>query len=291
MEQLSRRAQAVREVQKVERKLRDARRVQASADAGRSARSRMRNAGDHEARTMGARNLADWAEARAGRAVSVLRDEAQARRAELAHTRVEKQLGRDVFARFSPCPRPRLLTLEQNQLCRGEHVVLRDLHLTIARNAKIRIRGENGAGKTTLLEAMHGAVGEHDRVLYLPQELPRHELLAGVARVRGLPRKERGQVLDVLAALGTDPERVLASACPSPGEARKLLLAEGLARGVWALFLDEPTNHLDLPSVERIEAALASYPGALLVVTHDPTFLARELTEEFVLGAGQLHQR
>jgi ATPase subunit of ABC transporter with duplicated ATPase domains len=287
-EQVSRRNQALRETQKAERKLRDARRVQASADAARSTRSRMRNANDSEARSMGARNMADWAEARAGRAVSVLRDEAEARRAELANQRVEKELGRDVFARFSPCPRPKLLTLHKDQLLRGDHVVASDVRLTILRDTRLRISGDNGAGKTTLLMALYEAMPDPERVLYLAQELTRAQALAELESTRSMPRKERGQVLEVLAALGTDPDRLLASACPSPGEARKLTLARGLARSAWALLLDEPTNHLDLPSVERIEAALASYPGALVVVTHDPTFLAHELHQHLHLQGGKL---
>jgi ATPase subunit of ABC transporter with duplicated ATPase domains len=74
-----------------------------------------------------------------------------------------------------------------------------------------------------------------------------------------------------------DPEALLLSAAPSPGEARKLALAFGLARRVWALVVDEPTNHLDLPSIERLEEALAGYPGALVLVSHDAEF-ARRLT-------------
>ncbi len=82
----------------------------------------------------------------------------------------------------------------------------------------------------------------------------------------------RGRVLTVLAALGVDPDRLLASRSLSPGEARKLMLAFALGRQVWALVLDEPTNHMDLPGVERLEAALATYPGALLLVSHDEVF-------------------
>lgn len=57
---------------------------------------------------------------------------------------------------------------------------------------------------------------------------------------------------------------------PSPRARRpRLALALGLGRHAWALVLDEPENHLDLPTVERLEAALAHYPGCLVLVTHD----------------------
>ncbi|MFP2912850.1 ABC transporter ATP-binding protein, partial [Pyxidicoccus sp. 3LFB2] len=97
-----------------------------------------------------------------------------------------------------------------------------------------------------------------------------------------------GRVLSLVAALGVDPERLLASEQPSPGEARKLLIARGLGQHAWALVLDEPTNHLDLPSIERLEVALREYPGALLLVSHDAAFARACTSESWRVEHGQV---
>ena len=60
----------------------------------------------------------------------------------------------------------------------------------------------------------------------------------------------------------------------SPGERTRAALALLQARGVNLLVLDEPTNHLDLPAIEQLEQALDTYPGTLLLVTHDRRMLA-----------------
>jgi len=130
-----------------------------------------------------------------------------------------------------------------------------------------------------------------ERMLHLPQELTRADGSAILESIRALPNTTRSRVLTLAAALGLDPERVLASQAPSPGEVRKLALAHGLGRQVWACVLDEPTNHLDMPAIERLEDALAEYPGALVIVTHDEPLAQRVTREQWMLKSGRVTVR
>jgi ATPase subunit of ABC transporter with duplicated ATPase domains len=66
---------------------------------------------------------------------------------------------------------------------------------------------------------------------------------------------------------------VLAGASPSPGELRKLLLCLGARDHPELIMMDEPTNHLDLHSKQALGKALASFPGAVIVISHDAYFL------------------
>jgi ATPase subunit of ABC transporter with duplicated ATPase domains len=78
----------------------------------------------------------------------------------------------------------------------------------------------------------------------------------------------------------------------SPGERTRAALALLAARGVNLLVLDEPTNHLDLPAIEQLEAALASYDGTLLLVTHDRRMLdAVHVTRRWTVSDGRLHEQ
>jgi ATPase subunit of ABC transporter with duplicated ATPase domains len=123
----------------------------------------------------------------------------------------------------------------------------------------------------------------------VPQELDataRQQLLHGVRR---LPPAERGRVLSLLAALGSDPDRVLASASPSPGEARKLALAGALGGLAHAVVLDEPSNDLDLPAVQRVETAISAFPGAVVLVTHDDRLAAALTRATWTVAGGTVH--
>ncbi|MEU4572232.1 ABC-F family ATP-binding cassette domain-containing protein [Nonomuraea sp. ATR24] len=150
---------------------------------------------------------------------------------------------------------------------------------------RVAITGPNGAGKTTLLAALLGrteldeghaalgpgvVVGEVDqaRGLFEGEEA----LLDAFAT--HVPELMPADVRTLLAKFGLKAGHVLRSAATlSPGERTRAALALLQARGVNLLVLDEPTNHLDLPAIEQLESALASYPGTLLLVTHDRRML------------------
>src|SRR6201999_1014456 len=94
------------------------------------------------------------------------------------------------------------------------------------------------------------------------------------------------EVRSLLAKFGLGAEHVLrATESLSPGGRTRASLALLMARGSNLLVLDEPTNHLDLPAIEQLEAALASWDGTMLLVTHDGRFLdAALLNPTFTLG-------
>ncbi len=276
------------EARRAKARLADARRTHDSAERNTSTRARMRNPNDSDARTIGAANLASWAEAKAGRVVGVRRAEAE-RAAERARAvPVEREVGGELAFPFEPSPRPLLARLELGELARGGRSLARDVRLVLRRESRVRLVGPNGAGKSTLLGELRAACGEGDRVVLLPQELSADEGRALLDDTRALAPAERARVLHVVAALGLDPARLLATRQPSPGEARKLCIARGIGQGARALLLDEPTNHLDLPSVERLERALAAYPGALVVVSHDPAFARSALAETWRFEGGRV---
>ncbi|MEU8917951.1 ABC-F family ATP-binding cassette domain-containing protein [Streptomyces nigrescens] len=158
-------------------------------------------------------------------------------------------------------------------------------HLEVRGPERIALTGPNGSGKTTLLRTVAGEIPPaagtaetHVPYRFLPQRLevldPALTVAENVARFAPDATNNRirarlarflfkGARADQRAGTLSGGERFRASLAA-------LMLAEPAPQ---LLLLDEPTNNLDLASVRRLVTALESYEGALLVVSHDPTFL------------------
>ncbi len=256
-----------------------------------SAGHRMKGPRDHDARGGLTKYRVGAAEARVARRVGVARADAARAFAAVPAFEVDPALGRSLFVDYAPAPRPRLLSFDGDLVVAGR-TLLAGVHVAIARGERVKIEGPNGAGKTTLVEAMLAAASlPTDRVLHVRQDVGRDEARGALEALRRLPSEARGRALSLVAALGVDPDRLLVSGEPSPGEAPKLAIAAGLARHVWVAVLDEPTNHLDLPAIERLERALAAFPGALVVVSHDESFLEGQLDTALALDEGRIVAR
>jgi len=276
------------------RRLADKRRLATSAEAQANAgtRQRMKFRGDHDATSGAAKGKARMASQRISRDAAVLRASVDRVSAKLGEYKFRKAKGRSIFVDYIPAPVAKVFTLDEAVICAGDARILENVHLGVPRDAKVRVAGPNGIGKSTLLAAMlRGAHIAREHILYLPQELTARDGVAMLDAVRALNAGERGRVLTLVAALGIDPDRLLESAAPSPGEARKLAMAYGLGRQVWAMVLDEPTNHLDMPAIEHLEDALVEYPGAMVIVTHDDALARRCTTIEWRVDGGRVEVR
>jgi len=268
------------------------RRRAAGAERERSVSRRAKGKHDHDARTLLAKNRAEMAGKRLARDAAALETRLGRVRAELGELRVEKELGAELFAGYSPWSKPIMLHAAFDELCVAGRRLLGRTSLSVGRSDKLALRAPNGAGKTTLLAELARQNPEaFAAALHLPQSLPPEAHAELQARLSGLDRLARGRVLSFVAALGSEPEALLRSSSWSPGETRKLALALGLARHAPALVLDEPTNHFDLPSVERLERLLATFPGCVVLVTHDAALAARVATRFLCIEAQALVER
>ena len=268
---------ARREVAHERRSLADARRDRHSAQAGPRRERRLGGAAQPDAREAGRKFVQRRAEASLARRVA--RVNARVDRAAAAEQAFDlrRDPGGAVGFHHLDTGRPVVGEVRGDVPHAGGGVLLRDVDVTLHRGERVRLAGANGAGKSTLLGALLDVLaGTDEQVGVLPQRSG--DPTEAVAELARLDRRERGRVLGTVAALGVDPDRLLVTDRPSPGEARKLALARLLSGTCSVLLLDEPTNHLDLPSIERLQEALTAWDGAMVLVTHDAT-LAEAVTD------------
>ena len=178
--------------------------------------------------------------------------------------------------------------LKAHDLRMAFDVVLFDkLSFNVARGDRVAVVGPNGAGKSTLLgvlsqrtkpdrgeiELMTGvttAYFSQDSADELPAGFSATDAVLEGAKIN--PEQARALLgrLGLTGDAGDKPVEAF-----SGGERRRIMLARLMARSADLLFLDEPTNDLDIPSREALENVLASYGGAMIVISHDRYLLSR----------------
>lgn len=228
---------------------------------------------------------------RAGRLSAQMDARLAASRRRLESAYVHRRYDGDLWVGCEPSPRRAVLHVPAATIPCGPEGTLEIPELWVGGTDHVGVVGPNGAGKSTLLAHLRGLLPDGLTTLDMPQELAADERDSAVARIGQLGPAELGRVLSMVAQLNSDPDRILEGSRTSPGELRKLLLAEGALRGPALILMDEPTNHLDLHSTEALERALAAYPGALVLVSHDRAFLSACTTRTWEVRDGRVRER
>ena len=198
------------------------------------------------------------------------------------------RLGKDVF------------DLHKVSVSLGGRMLLRDLSWSIGPGMRIGLIGVNGSGKTTLLRLLTGDMtpnsgsvkrGKTLRIGYLSQGMEElrgtDRVLQSIDRIRRQTRLATGaeaSVSPLLEDFGFTGDTLTARLDDlSGGERRRLQILRMLLEEPNVLLLDEPTNDLDIDTLTVIEDYLDSWPGTLLVVTHDRYFLERVCDVSYAL--------
>jgi ATP-binding cassette subfamily F protein 3 len=194
-----------------------------------------------------------------------------------------------------------VLTLRGIHKAYGDHVVYAGVDLEVERGDRVALVGVNGAGKSTLLKIMAGvlpfdrgerALGTHVTTHYYAQHQldaldPARTVLEEMEAVA--PDGSRTRLRAILGAfLFTGDAVDKKVAVLSGGEKARVALARMLVQPAPLLCLDEPTNHLDLASRERLESALADFPGTIVFISHDRYFINRLATKVVEVAGGRL---
>jgi ATP-binding cassette subfamily F protein 3 len=189
--------------------------------------------------------------------------------------------------------------LEVEDLSVGyDAALLRGVTFTLRRGERVAVVGRNGAGKTTLLHALAGRLPAFTGKLRLgtgvvpawydqeQADVPANTtVLAALLAARPEWTPAEARVWAARFAFSGEAAEASTDSL-SGGERARVALARLLALGPNLMLLDEPTNHLDLATCEVLEQALAEFPGALLLVSHDRRLVERVATGVLLLDGG-----
>jgi len=192
--------------------------------------------------------------------------------------------------------KPPLLTARDFSLSFGGKPLFEGLSFSIHQGEKICLVGRNGTGKSTLLKILAGFI-EIDagdffiqpgtKIAYLPQDviLPPHMTALDYLISFNVDPHVAANYLD---KLGMRPDILMQDL--SGGEQRRIALASALSKEPDILLLDEPTNHLDIPAIEWLEDYMRNFKGAVVVISHDRSFLSKISNRTLWLDRGILYQ-
>ncbi len=192
-----------------------------------------------------------------------------------------------------------IYTLKNAYLTFGVHPLFTGVDIYIQRGDKICLIGRNGSGKSTLLKVIAGYLEPDNgekfiqpglQIAYMPQESDltgyktlREYILSGLKKTD----KDASYKADILIEQ-LDIQKDLNPDQASGGERKKASLARVLIQEPDILLLDEPTNHLDITTIEKLEQIIRQTASAVIVISHDRSFLKRVSTKTFWLDRGIL---
>lgn len=174
----------------------------------------------------------------------------------------------------------KVIMLEHLSVGYEGNALLSDIDLVLRRGEKVAIIGPNGSGKSTLLKTilqeippLHGEakIGNRVKIGYFSQSYERLDsqqtILDNFLTEYGMTDEQTRRLLGSMLFRGEDVYKTIGSL--SGGQKARLVLLKLVLDGANCLVLDEPTNHLDIMAKEAVEAALETFDGTVLLVTHD----------------------
>jgi ABC transport system ATP-binding/permease protein len=233
------------------------------------------------------------------RALLAMREVRSARRSQIGSVRLQNEMGE----------RSGQMVFEAEGVTKSfeGQPIITDFAVRVMRGDRVGLIGPNGSGKTTLLKVLLGDLppdegdvrrGANVQIAYYDQQReqldPERTVWETVAdghdavMVNDRTQHVHGYLRDFLFP----PERALSPVkALSGGERNRLLLARLFARPFNVLVMDEPTNDLDIETLELLEERLATWPGTLLLVSHDRAFIDHVVTSTLVFeGEGRVQE-